>query len=59
MIFMVKIPAILTSLRRVSSRTEDTVASKILIFQLPVHKEKLEIGYKLLYSVLAELPQAL
>lgn len=59
MIFMVKIPAILTSLRRISSRMEDTVASKILIFQLPVPKEKLEIGYELLYSVLAELPQAL
>lgn len=33
-------------------------ASKILIFQLLVHKEKPEVGYKLLYLILAEFPQA-
>lgn len=33
-------------------------ASKILIFQLLVHKEKPEVGDKLLYPILAEFPQA-
>lgn len=37
---------------------ETAVASKMLIFQLLVHKEKPEVGYKLLYSILAEFPQA-
>jgi len=35
---------------------EDTATASI--FQLLVHKEKPEVGYKLLYSILAEFPQA-
>lgn len=49
----------LTKLQRVIIRMEDAAAaSKMLIFQLLVHKEKPEVGYKLIYSSLAELPQA-
>lgn len=32
--------------------------SKISIFQLLIHKEKPELGYKVLYSILAEFPKA-
>lgn len=34
-------------------------ASKILKFQLLVHKEKPQVGHKLLYSTLAKFPQVL
>lgn len=38
---------------------DTALASKILTFQLLVHKEKPEVGHKLLYSTLAKFPQAL